>query len=95
MVITLTPELEAALTERAHQQGSTPEQLALESLRAQFLPAAEEGVIEPQETMADFLGNSIGVLNSGEHVPGGAQMPEDTGRKFADLLVEQRRQGRL
>ena len=95
MVITLTPDLEAVLTERAYQQGSTPEQLALETLRAQFLPPSVEGVRKPQETMADFLGSSIGILNSSEHVPGGAQMSEDTGLKFTDLLMEKRRQGRL
>jgi hypothetical protein len=39
MVITLTPELEAALTEQARQRGVTPESLALDALRERFLPA--------------------------------------------------------
>ncbi len=38
MVITLGPELEAALNESARRQGVAPEVLALEALRDRFLP---------------------------------------------------------
>jgi hypothetical protein len=37
MVITLGPDLEAALTELARQQGIAPEVLALNALRERFL----------------------------------------------------------
>lgn len=40
MIVTLTPDIEQALTEQAQQQGTTPEQLALDSLRQQFVHAA-------------------------------------------------------
>lgn len=40
MTITLTPDIEMALTERAQKQGKPPETLALESLRAEFVEAA-------------------------------------------------------
>ena len=40
MTITLGPDLEAALKERAAQQGVAPEALALEALHARFLGAA-------------------------------------------------------
>jgi hypothetical protein len=40
MVIALGPELEAALIERARQQGVAPEVLALNALRERFLPPA-------------------------------------------------------
>jgi hypothetical protein len=40
MVITLGPELEAALNEQARRQGVTPEMLALNALRERFLAAA-------------------------------------------------------
>jgi hypothetical protein len=40
MVITLTPQLESALTAQARQRGVAPEALALEVLRRQLLPAA-------------------------------------------------------
>lgn len=38
MTITLSPDLAAALTERAQRQGVTPEALALDALRKQFVP---------------------------------------------------------
>lgn len=45
MTITLTPEIETAVTEQARQQGITPEQLALDGLRYLFAtpePSEEE-----------------------------------------------------
>ncbi len=46
MVINLTPELEAAITEQAQQRGVTPETLALEALRRRFLTA---DVLQPRD----------------------------------------------
>ena len=40
MVITLGPDLEAALNDLAHQQGIAPEALALNALRERFLAPA-------------------------------------------------------
>ena len=40
MVITLGPDLEAALSDAAHTQGVTPEVLAIDALRARFLADA-------------------------------------------------------
>ena len=40
MIITLGPDLEAALNEQAHRQGVAPEVLALQALRQRFLPVA-------------------------------------------------------
>jgi hypothetical protein len=40
MVITLDPELEAAVTEMARREGVAPEALALRVLRERFLAAA-------------------------------------------------------
>jgi hypothetical protein len=39
MVITLGPELQAALSEQARRQGVAPEELALKALRDRFLAA--------------------------------------------------------
>lgn len=46
MVITLDPELEAALNELARRQGVAPEALALSALREKFLSAA---ALQPQD----------------------------------------------
>ena len=95
MIITLTPDIEQALTAEARQRGLTPEQLALDSLRARFLfPESERSPAAAQETLADFLCGHVGVLHSSEYVPGGARLSEDSGRKFAAGLTAQRQQRR-
>jgi len=95
MIITLTPDIEQALTAEARKLGLTPEQLALDSLRERFL--SPEGDLSPtgeQATLADFLRGHLGVLHSSEHVPGGARLSEDSGQKFAAGLIAQRQQKR-
>ena len=47
MVITLGPELEAALNEAARRQGAAPDALALDVLRERFLATA--AVLEPRD----------------------------------------------
>lgn len=47
MVITLGPELEAALNELARRQGVTPEVLALNALRERFLTPTQP--VSPQD----------------------------------------------
>jgi hypothetical protein len=47
MVITLTPQLQAALSEQARRRGVAPELLALNALRERFLP--ETLPIEPRD----------------------------------------------
>ena len=93
--ITLTPDLERALSEQARKQGTSPENLALDSLRERFLLSAPQVAGEGQGSLTDFLANHIGVLSSSEHVPGGARMSENSGNKFAKGLVKKRREGRL
>jgi len=96
MTITLTPEIERALTEEAQRLGTTPEILALDCLREQFVSNTTiEPTEEGQGTLADFLADHIGVLASREQVPGGARMSEHSGQKFAAGLVKKRQQRRL
>ena len=47
MVINLTPQLEAALSERAQRSGIAPEVLAAEALRDRFLPKVPR--VEPRD----------------------------------------------
>ncbi len=47
MVITLTPQLEAVLSEQAQRRGVAPEVLALDALRERFLP--ESAALEPRD----------------------------------------------
>ncbi|MDQ2733259.1 MAG: hypothetical protein M3Y56_16540 [Armatimonadota bacterium] len=86
LTVTLPPELEETVVERAHQQGTTPERLVLDELRLRFSPVppppSEKG------SLADFLGDFIGCIHSSEFVPGGAQMSTDSGKKFAAGMVK-------
>ncbi len=93
MIITLTSDIEQALIAEARQLGRAPEQLALESLRERFLALGNAAPpAETQDTLADYLRGYLSVLHSSEHVPGGARLSEDSGRKFAAGLVAQRHQ---
>jgi hypothetical protein len=95
VTISLTPDLERALADAAHRRGTTPELLAQEYIRERLLPAEEAASGSESGTLADFLDGYIGVFDSSELVPGGAQLSEDTGRQFTDLLLRRREQGRL
>lgn len=52
MTITLTPDIEDALTEQARQRGVTPEHLALESLRTLYAPAPIHDTSRRQAALA-------------------------------------------
>jgi hypothetical protein len=95
MIIKLTPDIEQVLAEEARKLGTTPEQLALDSLRERFVgrEAPPSPAREP-ERLADFLCGHLGVLHSSEHVPGGARMSEASGKKFTAGLLAQRQQQR-
>jgi len=91
MKITLTPDIEFALTKHAHRKGTTPEMLALDILREQFVSSPESKTpVEDQGTLADYLVDHIGILSSSEYVSGGARMSENCGKKFATGLVKKR-----
>ncbi len=105
MEITLPPELERALQEQAGRRGTTPEQLALDTLRRQFVdpPPAQVGQsqgersapVEGPNNLAGFLSDFLGVLHSHDLVSGGARLSESTAEAFAAALAEKRKQGRL
>lgn len=99
MKISVPPDIERALTARADELRTTPEILALDSLRERFTPPAngdeEAGDQQKGKTLADFLEGYIGVLDSREKVPDGAGMSENTGKKFAAGLERKRQAGRL
>jgi hypothetical protein len=93
VTITLPPELEQVVTERAHGQGTTPELLVIDSLEKLYLSPAVPPV-EDEKTLADYWADYIGTVDSSELVPGGANLSQNTGRKFAELMVEKYRKTR-
>lgn len=99
MKISVPPDIERALTARARALGTTPEILAVDSLRERFSSQSdldeEPAGTSKANTLADLLDGYIGILHSSERVPGGAQLSEDSGKKFADGLARKRAAGRL
>ena len=68
MVVNLTPQLEAALTEQARRRGVAPEMVALEALRDRFLPK-----VPPVEPRDDWERRLFGAaLDCGVSVPDSA-----------------------
>ena len=96
MKLTLTTDIQNGLINEANKQGTTPEMLALDCLRKRFVPSQ---IVEPLEeekrSLADFLSGHIGVLASGEHIPGGAHLSENCGQKFTAELVKKRQRRAL
>lgn len=90
ITITLPPKLGEALTERAQEQGTTADILAIDSLEKLYL--ASEVQPEEGQSLADYWADYIGTVDSGETVAGGANLSRNTGHKFAELMVEKYRQ---
>ncbi|HEU0052113.1 MAG TPA: hypothetical protein VFQ39_03005 [Longimicrobium sp.] len=63
MAIDLAPDLEKALDDEARRQGTTADQLADDVLRAHLhLPSRVETRTAGPRTLADLLGDSIGLV---------------------------------
>ena len=85
ITLKLTPALQQAIDAEARREGTT-----VESLAATDQPSgAESG----GGTLADLLAEHIGVLDSGELVPGGARMSERR-KEYAEMLLRDHRNGR-
>ena len=96
VTITLPPDLEQVVTERAEQQGTTPELFVLEELRGRYLNAPSVTVTGQTEgeTMADFFAGYAGTIDSREIVPEGLHLSKNTGRKFTEIMSQKYRTGK-
>ena len=93
--IRLAPEEQRLLERAARAQGTTPELLAADFVR-ECLPSTDAAVeASGPRSVADWLGDSIGVLDSGEIVPGGARLSERISERFAADLQRKRENGHL
>ena len=87
VTIMLPSELERAVTEEATQRGTTVELLTLDVLQARFLKPSPTKQLPAGATLADALGDYIGAINTRDKYPEGSTLSENTGRKFAQLMV--------
>lgn len=92
MTIPMTPELHRALGKVAEEQGTTPETVAFETLRERLVADEPQTVTSGSRTLADRLERYIGVLDSGETIPGGARMSERT-KDYGKMLLQRHREG--
>ena len=76
------------VVQEVQRQGTSAEKLVLDWLRAEFRP--QPAVANSAGSLADFLGDHLGILSSSEFVTGGASISENCGGKFANALVEKR-----
>ncbi len=89
--ITLTPDIERSLAERARRQGTTPELLALDGLRRMFAPEQTPTFESPSgETLFDFLQGYVGTVAGTSEA-----LSENCGRRFAEGLAEKQRDAAL
>ena len=95
VTITLSPELEEAVIAEAAQQGTTVELLTLDVLHERFLKPSSRKQVPVGATLADALGDYIGAIDTREKYPEGSTLSENTGRKFAKLMVGKRKRGKL
>ena len=86
MTITLTPELENAIGQKARQTGARPEQVAMDGLNQLFLT---EGDGESPGSLSDFLVSIAGTVhdlpsdmadNHGHYIHGAATLAERMGQ---------------
>ncbi|MBM4046147.1 MAG: hypothetical protein FJ279_13635 [Planctomycetes bacterium] len=88
--ITLPPDIEGQLVREARKRGTTPELLALESLR-RVLTHAKASAEQPEaETLFEFLSGYIGTVSGTTEA-----LSENCGRVFADGMLEKQQRGQL
>lgn len=91
LTISLPPDIEGPLTSEAQRQGTTPELLALDSLRKLFVPASSSEELGGEEaTLFDFLAGHIGTVEGSTEA-----FSANCGQRFAEGMAEKKQRGRL
>lgn len=93
--ITLTSELEKAVTEEATRKGTTAELLTLDVLQQRFLSQPSTKHLANGGTLADALGDYIGAVDTRGKHPDGSSLSEKTGQRFGQLMAEKHKRGDL
>ncbi|MBA2682391.1 MAG: hypothetical protein H0U76_28860 [Ktedonobacteraceae bacterium] len=87
--ITLPPDIAEPLVEQACKQATTPELLAIDSLRALFALPILDGE-QTGETLYEFLSSCVGTVDGTTEV-----LSENTGQHFTQGMADKQRQGYL
>jgi len=97
MTIELSAQLETALAHEAERRGTTPQALAVRMIESQLPPSpvrSHAASDEQPRTMHDVWSSHIGAVASEPGDDANGRLSQETGRRFTELLIEQRRQGR-
>jgi hypothetical protein len=86
--ITLPPEVEGPLAEEARRLGTTPDLLAIDYLRERFVPTSRGVETGTDATLYDFLSGYVGTIDGTTEA-----LSEETGRRFAEGLVDKHSRG--
>jgi hypothetical protein len=87
--ITLTPDIEVPLVKQAEKLGTTPELLALESLRRMYSKQIPDGDSGSSDTLFDFLAGHIGTVSGSTEA-----FSVNCGERFVEGLLEKQQQNR-
>ena len=88
LTLQIPTDIHKVISEKATLQSTTPELYLLKDLRERYLPS--NSGMEPNLeglTMADFLKDFIGCIDSSDTYPNGSKLSENTGAKVAQLIV--------
>jgi hypothetical protein len=84
--ITLPPDIEEPLAKEAKKHGSTPESLAIESLRKLFVSPLVKEEQAQVKTLFDLLSGYVGTVDGTEEA-----LSENCGQRFAEELAGEQR----
>ena len=89
--VTLTPEIAAIIMREAARKGTSADVVTNDVIRERFAVAGQQSgdndsEAPPSGTLLDRFSKHIGTIDTG-----GANLSVDTGKRFADLLVEKYR----
>ena len=87
--INLPPEIEGPLVDEARRRGTTPELLAIESLRRLFACAPAPGESGKSDTLLDYLGDYIASIEGTDELSA-----RESGGIFEEAMVDKHRRGR-
>lgn len=90
MTLTLSPEIEKALTAAEALQGTTPEQIVTKMVQERFVlpPDAASGAAEGEPTLAELFAGRTGLVNS----EGKYNYSSRTGTAYTESLTKQKEQ---
>lgn len=88
--VTLTPEVAAIVVREAARQGTSADAVVNDAIRERLAPDPDTADAARPKNLAEAIAPYIGAVNSG-----GANMSEDCGKKFTEILLQKRQQGKL